>query len=665
MTFVRKPDAYIEAAVAGEVERLSLAVVGERNETLFKCTVALARLAVPEGQVIRALKPVALAIGLKGQEFYKTVKSGMTAGWKNPRDIACAQARSAIQRSSTETQPMIMLGKNGPDTLSDEVRRHVYWRDGVAVRVKIKRESGRYSNWYAVGDGKWQALKPDGYQACPYIGVVDPFNPQFVDEVIHWTEGEKDTDTLGSAGLPAFTFGGTGDGLPPDIDHYLKGRDFVIHADNDVGGKSHAIRKAERAHSAGAMSIRIVKYPELPDKGDVTDFLAAASAIDLEERIGETAPWTPPLPAARTEVTAARELVTCNLADVVPEKIDWVWHGRLAKGKLTIIAGEPGLGKSQVATYVASTISRGAKWVQSNEYARRGRVLILSAEDGLADTVRPRFDAAGGDSSMISVIRATQSHNRLGSIRGTFNLAADLLLLEKEIKRLGDVELVSIDPLSSYLPTVDSHNNTAVRAVLEPVSEMAERLNVAIQATTHFSKGDGKAINRIIGSIAFVAAARAVFTVVEDPEDDGRRLFLSLKNNIAPRQPGLAFRLEQRKTSPGIITSAVVWDDTAVVTVSAEEVLSGVRSQPSIKGDAIELLQELLNNGPMSVGEIEQHAIEASLLVDGKPIGQAKPFRLARSDLGIKPKRVGGLGADGQWVWELPGTKVPKKRYDA
>jgi hypothetical protein len=153
--------------------------------------------------------------------------------------------------------------------------------------------------------------------------------------------------------------------------------------------------------------------------------------------------------------------------------------------------------------------------------------------------------------------------------------------------------------------------------------------------------------------------------VVEDPEVEGRRLLLSVKNNIAPPQCGLAFRLEQQEVAPGVIGSFVAWDEHAEVKVTADQVLSGLGDQPSTKNDAVLLLLELLKDGPMSVREIERHAVEASLLAEGKPIGQSKPFRSARSDLDIKPRRAGGLAGGGQWVWELSGSKVPSNPYDA
>jgi hypothetical protein len=374
-------------------------------------------------------------------------------------------------------------------------------------------------------------------------------------------------------------------------------------------------------------------------------------------------------PATPTEaVSNGRSLVTCTLSDIAPEKIEWLWPGRIAVGKLTLIAGEPGLGKSQTTLFVAAAVTTGERWPDDSGAAPLGSVIILSAEDGLADTTRPRFDAAGGDASRVGVIRAVETTDAHGSVRGSFNLAADLVLLEAEIIKRGDVRLVIIDPVSSYMGKTDSHKNADVRSVLEPIGEMAERLRVAVLAITHLSKGDGKAINRFIGSIAFVAAARAAFTVVADAEDDAglRRLFLQVKNNIAPPAPGLAFRLEQREVAPGIIGSSLAWDSTPV-TMTADQALGGGGDDGghTAKDDAADFLCDVLAAGPLPAKDIERLAAEAGLLGNGKPIGQTKAFRLARKDLGIVPARTGGLGSGGQWVWALPTPKMPSNTYDA
>ena len=147
---------------------------------------------------------------------------------------------------------------------------------------------------------------------------------------------------------------------------------------------------------------------------------------------------------------------------------------------------------------------------------RVGSVIILSAEDDAGDTIRPRLDAAGANVKSVHLISAVRQSDGKG--RRTFNLQADLSLLEEAIERIGNVRLVIIDPVSSYLGKTDSHKNADVRGTLEPLGDMASRLRVAVVSITHFSKGAGQsAINSFIGSIAFVAAARAAFIVTPRP----------------------------------------------------------------------------------------------------------------------------------------------------
>jgi putative DNA primase/helicase len=150
-----------------------------------------------------------------------------------------------------------------------------------------------------------------------------------------------------------------------------------------------------------------------------------------------------------------------------------------------------------------------------------------------------------------------------------FNLQSDLALLEKLVGDLGDVRLIIIDPILSYLGAkIDSHVNASVRGILEPVGEMAERLRVAIVCITHPPKTGGtRAIHRFIGSVAFVAAARAAYMVTTDSDDEARRLFLPVKNNLAPLGKGLAFRVEQQivgDPGEGILGSSLVWENEPV-----------------------------------------------------------------------------------------------------
>jgi putative DNA primase/helicase len=323
---------YIQAAIDGETARVANSTEGERNENLFKAAASLASLGLLEGEIIRYLKPAAESTGLRGKEFYSTVKSGVKRGSASPRTVPgssplplhiMAPRLSTIiklpERSSPDPRgdrPAFFVGGDaGPSASGDDIRRHIYRRGGKSVRMKIKRVSG-YVSWYRAVDGDregWQAGKPDGYVPCPYVGTIDPFDPQRTDSTVYWPEGEKDCDTLGSVGLPAFSFGGTGDGLPEGASEYLRNRHVVILSDNDARGQQHGLRKAAVAYPV-ARTVKVVEFPELAPRNDVSDYLQLASVSDLERRASGAPLWMPPANAPeggwRSSVISASDLKT-------------------------------------------------------------------------------------------------------------------------------------------------------------------------------------------------------------------------------------------------------------------------------------------------------------------------------------------------------------------
>jgi RecA-family ATPase len=329
----------------------------------------------------------------------------------------------------------------------------------------------------------------------------------------------------------------------------IQGRSVVILPDHDEAGRKHTAAVAASLLGVAA-SVRIVELPNLPEKGDVRDWrdaggtveqfrelTDAASPLDAASLSELRARWriaheTPNTPASRQGIAEAGSLTTRCLSDVEAKPIRWLWPGRIARGKLTIIAGDPGLGKSQITASIASVVTTGGLWPVDRDKCERGDVLFLTAEDDPADTLRPRLEAAGADLTRVRIIDGViRGYTGDGSQKSrTFSLADDLQALEAKLAELGNVAVVVIDPISAYLGDTDSHKNSDVRGLLAPLSELAARHNVAIIGVSHMSKAVGaKALMRVNGSLAFVAAARAAYVVVSDSTDRRRRLFLPMK----------------------------------------------------------------------------------------------------------------------------------------
>jgi putative DNA primase/helicase len=230
--------------------------------------------------------------------------------------------------------------------------------------------------------------------------------------------------------------------------------------------------------------------------------------------------------------------------------------------------------------------------------------------------------------------------------RGTFSDREE----ERKIEKLGDVLIVVIDPITSYLGKVDSHKNAELRSVLEPLGKMAARQHITVVANTHLSKATGgNANSRVIGSVAFVNHARAAFIVTTDPDDRDKRLFLPSKTNLGKQRNGLAYRIADMAL-PGpsgsvIWVPYVKWED-APVAISADEAIAANARRVGDKNAVEEAKQFLI--GLLADGAIPQKQIKDAAEGAGLAWGTV---RRAKGLIGIKPHK---MGMDGGWLWELP-----------
>jgi len=474
-------------------------------------------------------------------------------------------------------------------------------------------------------------------------------------------EGEKATEAALKAGLPGVhttTLGGAKNPKHTDFSP-MKGRDVVICRDNDTDGEYYAKEVARLCHEAGATSVKVLLLPGLPVKGDVVEWLQAGETV---EAFAGLLAQAEPVEVANAQAgpLATSRAIFRRASDIQAKPIHWLWKGRFARGKVSMIAGNPGLGKSQVTASIAAKVSTGGVWPVDGALCELGNVVILNAEDNPEDTLRPRLEAAGANLSRVFILDAVTdgtvtngSENRRG-----FNLKVDLSRLGEMLEEIGGAALIIIDPITAYLGTTDSHKNAEIRALLSPLAGLAANHEAAVVCVSHFNKNSsGEALMRVTGSLAFVAAARAAFVVTKDLEQDVRRLFLPLKNNLGNDQTGLAFTVEsvQLESLQGPIeTSRVLWQPGAVTTTAQEAMApQEIGEERGDLDDAKDFLRNLLAEGPVPTKQIQK---------DAEGAGYAwRTIQRAKKLLGVTAKKEGMKEG---WSWRLDGYSRSEERHN-
>lgn len=230
-------------------------------------------------------------------------------------------------------------------------------------------------------------------------------------------------------------------------------------------------------------------------------------------------------------ITEKLNIIT--LQDVETEEIHWLWEPYIPRGKITIIQGDPGEGKTTMALAVAAAVTTGAALPGQVSGAEPAGVIYQTAEDGLADTVKPRLLTLGADCAKVHTIDEEEK-----------SLSLDDGRIEQAILRTR-AGLLILDPLQAYLgPEADMHRASGMRPLFKELGLMAERTGCAVIVIGHLNKNGGKSQYRGLGSIDIYAAARSVLTVGKTGEDEHARAFAQGKSNLTPAGPSMGFSLD-------------------------------------------------------------------------------------------------------------------------
>ena len=334
--------------------------------------------------------------------------------------------------------------------------------------------------------------------------------------------------------------------------------------------------------------------------------------------------------------------VTRCMADVEAREVDWLWERRIPKGRLTLLAGVPGCGKSFITIDLAARVSRG-RAMPDGATCEAGAVLLACAEDDPSDTIRPRLEAAGADLARVTLLEGVFQGRPSQSAHPSSFTLENVEALDRAL-RIGNYALVVIDPIGSYLGAkVDAHRENEIRAVLQPVADLARAHDVAVVLVAHTRKAAAvHADDLVLGSRGFTGLARSVLHCMIHPDDEDRRLLLPGKNNLAKPAPGLALTI-------GGEPAKVLWDDHPV-SMTAAEVLARASGGggDGARAEAEEWLRDELCEGPKPAVEIRARAESDGIA--------KRTLDRAKSKLGVVSTRE-GYASDGRWVWVMPERK--------
>lgn len=330
--------------------------------------------------------------------------------------------------------------------------------------------------------------------------------------------------------------------------------------------------------------------------------------------------------------------------------VRWLWPGWLAAGKLHILAGSPGVGKTTLALALAAILTTGGRWPDGTP-SKLGNVAIWSGEDDPADTLAPRLAASGADLGRTHFVESILDGNE----RRPFDPSRDVPALRRRLLEIGDVRLLIVDPIVSAI-SGDSHKNAETRRGLQPLADLAQDIKCALIGITHLSKGTAgrDPVERVCGSLAFGAVARLVLLASKTKGEDGApsRLLCRAKSNLGKDDGGFRYDLQQGAVPnhPEVFASHVLWGER--VEGTARELLADAEAADGDEdgaggGSALEDAKRFLVD-PLSSGPLPAKVLRADVEGAGHTWATIKRAQKAVGIEAVKESVRGG------WFWRLP-----------
>jgi energy-coupling factor transporter ATP-binding protein EcfA2 len=492
--------------------------------------------------------------------------------------------------------------------------------------------------WHLVEDGSWQPGQPleAGRPVFRLPEVLQSNRPLLI------VEGEKCATVSTPPDFPFFisTWSG-GAGATEKTDWSpLKDREVVVWPDADKAGRQAALKIRAQLPKA-----RVLLVEGKPTGWDIAD--AVAESMDVEAFIKDCPTEIGSDTATPGQRSDSPRLVTRRATDIPTRAVEWLWEGRIPLGEYSVLVGHPSSGKSTFAAALAAHVSAGIPFPDGTKPVV-GDVLFMSAEESAAKALVPRLRVAGAALDRVSIADIRVKRTEGAEL---FTLADGTSPIEAALEEMNSPRLIVIDSLTSCTAGIDTFRTDAFGPVLAELAQLSERRNVTTLCLAHFTKAvSSGAMLRVLGSVAVVALARAVYMLSRHPDDPKRSLFVPVKNSYAPLGEAIEFSLTSVAAGklPQIRWGGQVEGVEADSLIALDDV-----DRRRERSDAMELLAELLGESD----EVLAHEVYAVGAERG--LSKTTIWRAAKNRRVI----IEGKGRAATWRLPIVSESFPARTY--